>query len=87
MCEYCAYVSDDDNELKDLFNMPINFGLGKGHAYYEIGSLAGCLVSKGTIEVSINAQNGEPIDYFNVPIKYCPMCGESIEKLKALRDV
>ena len=83
MCEYCKGIADDELN-KDLFKINIGFKFGRVNNTDAL-ELYGLVVSRG-LEIRCNMLGYiEESEIF--PIKYCPLCGESIaalnEKLEA----
>lgn len=86
MCEYCKGIATDELN-KDLFKINVGFKFGRVNNANAL-ELYGLVVSRG-LEITIEDSNSQcnMLGYEIFPIKYCPMCGESIaalnEKLEA----
>lgn len=80
MCEYCKGLVIDE-ETKDMFSIKIGIQFGNV-TNKNVFELYGGLATRG---MEINIDDGHELLYYEtVPVKYCPMCGESLAKLKEL---
>lgn len=86
MCKYCKGVMTGD-DYKDLFEIP--FTIHIANVKSNIGYFsAGLVVEKDKPVIEASVYLGEPTNFpgKHFPVKYCPMCGEDLNRLIELSD-
>lgn len=83
MCEYCQHVYTG-NGYNDLLEIPINISIGNAFKNDEDSAHDAFYVSVDgeKLVVDISIAGGDIKRAAELPIKYCPVCGQDLAYLK-----